>query len=181
MTPASILGFARFYYYRHGWPAAIGVVLLIFALGMQAIGVPKLQAQATDARAAHEALRKRALQAPKPQDASREQYAALLASLPSGANASSDAVKAIHRIAATHGVYLATGEYRVVREGSDKLQRYQITLPATSNYPKLRAWLTDVMNEMPTIALDEISLRREDVGTEQIDARVRFTLFLKSP
>ncbi len=180
MTLNTLLAYARFYFYRHGWPSVLGLALLVIAISVQTFAVPDLKEQTAAARAAQETLRERAQQAPSKLDAALQQQTAFLANLPGGANASSDAVKAIHRLAAKHGVHLATGEYRVVRDAGEKLQRYQITLPATANYPRLRAWLTDVMNEMPSIALDEISLRREDVGSEKIEARLRFTLFLKN-
>lgn len=182
MTLASVLAHARFHYYRHGWPAALGLVLLGLAIAVQTLAVPAVQTQTAAARATQEALRQRTQKPPEKQDSAVAQQAAFLASLPvGGTDAGSDTVKAIHRIAAAHGVRLATGEYRMVREGNDPFQRYQITLPASASYPKLRAWVAQMMNEIPNLALDELSLRREDVGTEKIEARMRFTLFMKAP
>lgn len=179
MILARVLAHARFQYYRHGWPAAFGLALLAIAVGGQTLAVPALQAQTAIARETQEHLSKRNLPSPNAQDASQAQYSALLASLPKGANTSLETVKALHHLAATHGVRLATGEYRLARESGDTLQRYQITLPASASYPKLRAWLTEVMNETPALALDEIGLRREDAGSDRIEARLRFTLFVR--
>lgn len=182
MTLANVLAHARFYTYRHGWPGVLGLVLLGIAIAVQTLVVPAVQAQTTALLAAQEALRQRVQKPPDKQDSAAAQQAAFLASLPAGGtNAGSDTVKAIHRIAAAHGVRLATGEYRMVREGSDPFQRYQITLPASASYPHLRAWVAQMMNEIPNLALDELSLRRADVGAENIEARMRFTLFMKAP
>ena len=45
---------------------------------------------------------------------------------------------------------------------------------------RLGAWLADLMNALPTIALDGLAVQRDDVGSGRIDARVRLTLFLKA-
>jgi len=179
MSLELLLAHARYQYHRHGWPAALGLALLALAIGAQTMAVPALQAQTTAARETQETLRKRSPPPRAAQDIAQTQQQALLASLPSGAQASLDTVKTLHRLAATHGVRLASGEYRLARDSGDKLQRYQITLPASASYPQLRAWLADAMNETPTLALDEISLRREDVGTDTLEARLRFTLFVR--
>ena len=182
MTLTTVLAHLRFHYYRHGWPAALGLALLGMGLAVQTLAVPALQVQTASLRATQDALRQRAQKPPAKQDNALTQQADFLASLPPGdANAGSNTVQAIHRIAVAHGVRLATGEYRMVREGNDTFQRYQITLPANASYPKLRAWLAQTMNEIPNLALDEWSLRREDVGADNIEARMRFTLFMKAP
>ena len=91
-----------------------------------------------------------------------------------------EAIDAIHRAAAANGVKLANGEYRLARDGGARLLRYQITLPARASYPQLRAWIGEVMNAVPSAALDEISFRRDDVGSDSVEARVRLTLFLRA-
>ena len=181
MNRSTVLAHLRFHYYRHGWPGLLGLVLLGVAVAVQTLTVPALQAQTAALRASQDALRQRMQKPPPKQDSINAQQADFLASVPKGnANAGSDTVQVIHRIAGAHGVRLATGEYRMVREGNDSFQRYQITLPVSASYPKLRAWLAQTMNEIPNLALDEWSLRREDVGGDQIEARMRFTLFMRA-
>ena len=181
MSLAFVLAYARFYYYQHGWPAALGLVLVGIAVVTQILFVPELKVQTNAARTSYDTLYQRTQKGPSQEDTSLALQSAFLASLPTDANANSDAIKSIHRLAALHGVRLATGDYRLVREGGEKLQRHQITLPANANYAVLRAWLTDVMNEIPSLALDEVSLRREDVGNGTLQARFRFTFFVKGP
>ena len=91
------------------------------------------------------------------------------------------AVETIHLSAAANGVKLATGDYRLVRDGSAKLQRYQMNLPAQASYASLHRWLAEVMNSVPSVSLDDISFQRDDVGSDSVEANVRLTLFLRAP
>lgn len=166
--------------HRHGWPAAAGLVMLALALALGLWGGPALRAQ-TAALAAAAAAPPAA--APSPAAAAAgdaaARVAALHASLPEAAFAL-EAVQHLHQSAATHGVVLAAGEYRLVREPGVGVQRYQITLPADAPYPALRRWLAEVLEAHPTIALDELVLARSDVAQPQVRARLRWSLYLRS-
>ena len=87
----------------------------------------------------------------------------------------------LHRSAHENHVRLATGEYHVVRQGSSGLQRYQLSFPAQADYRALRNWLAASLNAMPTLALDDISFKRDDAKAQLLDSRVRLTLYLKAP
>lgn len=180
VTPRNILAHLRFQFARHGWPAAVGLALIASAMGLQFFGVEEARTHATELRAEAAALRQRQAQQPNQEEAAIKRLAAIYASLPAS-NGALEAVEIVHRAAEANGVKLANGEYRLVREGSAQLLRYQITLPARSSYPHLRAWLADVMNAIPAAALDDISFRRDDVGSDSVEARVRLTLFLRVP
>jgi hypothetical protein len=56
---------------------------------------------------------------------------------------------------------------------------YAILLPVTADYASLRAFIVDALRELPGLALEEMSLRREDSKSLQLDARLRFVLFLR--
>lgn len=180
MTIALFLAQLRFQRHRHGWPAVAGLVLLAAAIGVQLIGVARQRSQAQELRVGLPELRQRLAQRPKQPEAESGRLDAFLNGLP-GASGALEAIDAIHRAAAIHGVTLSNGEYRLVQEGTARWLRYQITLPARAAYPQLRAWLADVMDAVPTAALDEITLRRDAVGSDAVQARVRLTLFLKAP
>lgn len=176
--PRDIVAHLRFQRYRHGWPAAAGLALIACAIGFQLFGVAETRAQAAELRAEQSALHKRLAERPERQEAVSARLAAFYTGLPTAAG-SVRAIEVIHRAAAANGVKLVHGEYRLAREGGAPLLRYQITLPARSSYPRLRAWLAEVMNAAPTAALDGISFRRDDAGSESVEARVRLTLFLR--
>jgi hypothetical protein len=180
MTTDLLLAHGRYQLHRHGWLAVIGLVLIVLALGLQLLGVDAVREQTQALRTEQAALRLRSAQKPKPDETAAKRLTEFYASLPA-ANAALDAVEVIHQSALKNGVKLATGEYRQLREGSTALMRYQVTLPARANYNNLRHWLDEVMNTLPTAALDEISFRRDDVASESVEARLRLTLFLRAP
>lgn len=181
MTAPTVFAHLRYQLHRHGWPAAAGLALIACAIGGQFFGVARARAQADQLRTEAAAVRQRLAQAPNPEEAASRRLAAFHAALPPASDALA-AIELIHRSAAAHGVKLAHGEYRLTRaEGGAKVLGYQITLPARSKYPPLRAWLADVMNNLPAVALDEISFKRDNVGSDTVDTRVRLTLFTRVP
>lgn len=174
-----MLAHLRFQFYQHGWPAAAGLVLIVSAIGWQLFGASALSAHTMALRTEQVELRKQLAQQSRPQETPRSRLDALYASLPV-ASGTLAAVKAIHQAAAANGVKLAHGEYRLAHDTGTPLLRYQITLPARASYPQLRAWLSDVMNAVPTAALDEINFQRDDVGSPSVESRMRLTLFLRA-
>ena len=59
-----------------------------------------------------------------------------------------------------------------------KLTRYQLTLPVKGSYRQIRGFIAQVLTDVPASALEEIGFRRDTVGTDRIDARLRLTLYL---
>ena len=80
--------------------------------------------------------------------------------------------------AASTGIALQQGQYRMIAAKGDKLGRYQITLPAKGTYPQLRKFIAQLLTDLPTIALDSIHLQRQKVGDPQLDAQIKLTLFM---
>lgn len=179
MTLASVWTWLCFQRHRQGLAAVLGLLLLAAALAARWLLVDPAQARGMQVLAENQALRQTlARRSAAPPDAAARSLAAL-EGLPA-ADQALQAVARMHRSAAAHGVVLAQGEYRIQRDAGARWWRYQIHLPAHAPYPPLRSWIAEVMNTVPGAALDEVSLRREDAGQADLDARVRFTLYLKA-
>lgn len=88
------------------------------------------------------------------------------------------ALQAVFLAAEAEGLALETGEYRLARERDASLLRYQIVLPVKGSYRSIRRFVARALNEAPGIALDDLSLRRENVQSSALEARVQLTLFL---
>ena len=82
-------------------------------------------------------------------------------------------------LARRHGVALRQAEFKLSEVGPDDLQRYGIQLPVTADYASLRGFVGDALRELPSLALEEMSLRREDSKSVMLDARLRFVLFVR--
>ncbi len=58
-------------------------------------------------------------------------------------------------------------------------QRYRLSFPAHVDYPHLRTWLEALLHDYPSVALDEISLRREVDGGEELDAHIGLSFLVR--
>ena len=46
-------------------------------------------------------------------------------------------------------------------------------------YPKLRAALDAVREKMPTVAIDDVQVKRDAIGSTEAEVRLRFTLYMR--
>ncbi|MBS1130185.1 MAG: hypothetical protein H6R16_1187 [Proteobacteria bacterium] len=77
------------------------------------------------------------------------------------------------------GLQLSAGEYRLLA-GKDKLfDRYVLNLPVQGSYRDLRAYLTTIRSEFPALAIEDVTLRRENIGASAIDAQLRLVIFFR--
>jgi hypothetical protein len=88
------------------------------------------------------------------------------------------ALSAIYTAADAEGLSLDTGEYRLSRDRGARLLRYQIVLPVKGSYPKIRQFVARALNEAPGIALEDLSLRRENAQSNVVEARVQLALYI---
>ncbi len=82
-------------------------------------------------------------------------------------------------LARRHGVSLRQAEFKLTGVDQDEFQRYAIRLPVTADYASLRGFVLDALGEFPSLALEEMNLRREDSKSLQLDAHVNFVLFVR--
>lgn len=78
------------------------------------------------------------------------------------------------------GLELGSGDYRL-RETGTRLQRYEVTLPLAGSYSQIRAFVKNALIEIPVLALEQVSMRRERANDGIARAEVRFTLYLAKP
>jgi len=84
----------------------------------------------------------------------------------------------LYGIGDAYKLTLSQAEYRASDERGLKLSQYQIVVPVTATYPQLKLFLAAVLNEIPVISLDSVTLQRRRIGDATIDAQLQFTLYL---
>lgn len=153
-----------------GLPGLLGLGLLLAALGVERLLILPLEAAVRDG----EARLQRLAAEPRPvaPDASQSGH------LPVG-EAAPEGVARLFTAAGHAGLNLREGSYRVVVQPGSGLRRYQITLPLSGTYPAIRAFLAESLERRPDLALDSLSLRREKIGSPEVEARLGLTLFLR--
>ena len=87
-------------------------------------------------------------------------------------------LKTVFALAEKNGLVLRQGEYRSAYDRSAKLTTYQMNLPVTGRYGAIWQFAFDALRAVPHASLDDVSLRRDAIGSETVDARLRFTLYL---
>ncbi|WP_374485576.1 GspMb/PilO family protein [Zoogloea sp.] len=163
---------------RAGWAGVLGFALLVCALSFDYSGNHALEAEVESLGQEAQALARRLHQPARPQASARQRLEAFYAGFPVGTTLP-DLLVRLHGHAQARGVALERADYRTAAEAGTPLERVTLDLPARGSYPVLRAWLDDLVAEMPELALESVSLRRERIDEPQLEARVQLAFFLR--
>lgn len=164
-----------------GWPSAIGAACLALA----AIAVQQGEALAgrqQSLRAQLAVMAKQAALPPAPVtlDADADSLAAFHAYLPAH-DSIPEQLKTLLEVAQQSGVTLAKADYKPQEDGNTAFLRYQITLPVKAEYAQLQTFIVDALQALPTLTLDSVLFKREQIEAGEIDARIQFILLVKKP
>lgn len=89
-----------------------------------------------------------------------------------------DVLAQIEHTARAHSLALEKGEYRFSREADFRLARYQLNLPVRGRYADIRGFVNDVLDAVPAVALEDLTLKREAADDPELEGNVRFLLYL---
>lgn len=165
---------------RLGVAGAVGIGLLVFAatfyLSAHRPAQTALAALRADARELQERLRMGGSLTQR-EATPAEQLATFYAFFPRPASTPQWLAR-IYAAAATHGIALEAGEYKLDRKPGERLGRYEIVLPVKGSYARIRSFVAEVLATVPAAVLEEVDLRRESAQSARLDARVRLTLYV---
>jgi hypothetical protein len=88
-------------------------------------------------------------------------------------------VKVLFDLAAKSGLVLSQGEYKAAYDKASRVSTYQIILPVKGQYQTIWQFAMQGLRDMPFASLDEVGFRRESIAEPTVEARLRFTLYLK--
>ena len=80
-------------------------------------------------------------------------------------------------LAEKEGLQIPSGDYRLMPGKDGLFDRYVLNLPVKGSYLTIRRYVAAVRQEFPDLAVDDISLRRENIGSTEVEAQLRFILF----
>jgi len=168
---------------RAGWPAALGLGLLAFALAFDHSGNGGTREQIAQVTGQQRSLRDLARRPAGTSLPAREQLARFYQRFPGG-NAVHDVLPSVllglHQSAMKQGLSALQAEYRDSAEPDTPLRRVRVHIPVRGSYKAVRAWLDDVVATMPELAIDSLELRRTEIGVEEVEAQARFTVLLRA-
>jgi hypothetical protein len=161
------------------WPGLAGLGLVLFTAGLTVVGIQSAQdhLHALNDQVASLSSRLGQRGAANAPASRRSQLSNFYAFFPLTENVP-ELLGRVYRAANQNQLLLEKGEYKLSREPDFRLARYEITLPVSGDYARVRSFVNEVLQEVPSAALDELSLKRESIDRPELQARVRFTLFL---
>jgi hypothetical protein len=164
---------------RLRWPGLAGVGLLVFTAGLTAVSIQtaRQRLQALDGEAARMSARLGNKGVDTAPISGRSQLSNFYAFFPLTENVP-ELLGRINRSAGQHQLVLEKGEYKLSHEPDFRLARYQVTFPVSGDYTQVRGFVNDVLQAVPSASLEELTLKRESIDQPELEARVRFTLFL---
>lgn len=88
------------------------------------------------------------------------------------------ALDTLFAAASVSDLVLQRGEYKLKREPKTQVLRYEIELPLHGSYLAIQQFTYQALNNLPSLALDEISFKRETSNDTLVQAKIHFTLYL---
>ena len=82
--------------------------------------------------------------------------------------------------AATAGLALERGSYTVDVVRSAQLVRAHLTFPVHGSYPRVREFIDGTLAAVAGATVDGLRLERKEIGSPEIDADIRFVVYLKN-
>ncbi len=161
---------------RAGPAAVLCGALLLAGVALWAWLLPQRAAQLEEMARPLPAPSTLAEAAPPP--TANENLAAFYAALGEKRHAEQQ-VKVLFDLAAKMGLVLDHGEYKFGYDKGAQVATYQITLPVKGPYGKIWQFTLQALAAMPFAALDDVNFRRDTIAETTVDARLRFTLYLK--
>jgi len=154
-----------------------GAALIALALLLYLVAVVPLYDQVESLRGEVVQTRERLTGQVSPQEAQGEELSSFYGFFPES-HSSPVWLGKIYGAAKETGVRLASGEYELQQVKDSRLLRYRISLPAHGSYEQVREFVAAVLQEVPAVSLDDIALRREDIHSSEVEARLRLTLYM---
>lgn len=91
----------------------------------------------------------------------------------------SEIITRLHEVARASGVTWLQADFLFSPASATQLPTYSLVFPLQGSYKNIRQFITNSLNNEPALALSEISFKREDPNAAQVNAQVRFVLYLK--
>ncbi len=85
----------------------------------------------------------------------------------------------LNTIVSDSGLRISEAEYRLVDPPQSRLRNYQITMPIRGQYIKILGAALMMLNQVPNLAIDNISFQRKSISDNQSEATLSMTLYLK--
>jgi hypothetical protein len=159
----------------------VGVIGML--LGFAVIVMPRLDAELAAEVATLNELQVRVASnqegsgaAAAPATASAFHYHAFRATLPASEQVL-PSIKAVLDSAASHRLISTRAEYVRAHDAHAQVETLQMMVPVNGRYSDVRHWIEEILSTQAYVAVNELAFKREEIGLNQIEAKVRLTIW----
>jgi hypothetical protein len=86
-------------------------------------------------------------------------------------------IRRLQTAAQAPGLQFLQGEYSTSVQPITGLTQVVVQQPVRASYVQVRRYIEDVLREEPTVSLDSISVRRDNVAQAELEVRLRWTFY----
>ncbi len=87
-------------------------------------------------------------------------------------------IRELVRVANKQGIEINSSDFRLSIDKGERLARYEMILPIKGRYPQVRAFIAEITEAVPTMAIVGMAIKRENVGSTQLEVRLEVNLYL---
>lgn len=77
------------------------------------------------------------------------------------------------------GIDLNKGQYSYSPASKGEVGRYELDFPVTAQYPAVRDFINRILTRIPAAGLHKLTIQRKVIGDPQVNADVRFVVFIR--
>lgn len=118
--------------------------------------------------------------APSPAMRDREALQAFLHGLPEAATIP-ESVRSLLDEAEKQGLATVKGDYQLQVDAAAGFARYRMALPVQGSSAQVRRFIALSLVAQPSLGIDSLQLRREQIASDRIDARINWVLYTRLP
>jgi Tfp pilus assembly protein PilO len=164
-----------------GWIGVSGITLFLLSLMVYTFSIAPGQAEITQLGQAltdeQQMALKRDSHAKDSEQSANRKIGMLTRDFPRHQEVSK-VLNRLYAAASNSNLILQRGVYKLVRDTSSPFLRYEIDLPLQGRYPEIQLFAYQALKEIPALALDDISFKRENAGSSLVQAKLHFTLYM---
>jgi len=84
----------------------------------------------------------------------------------------------IYSMAKNSKITLEHGTYKKIIDKTSPFSKYEIEFPIKGKYSEIQLFTSRILNNIPAIALNQISFKRETINDTNIQSKLFFTLYI---
>lgn len=96
-----------------------------------------------------------------------------------------DTLSQLNALATKQQLLLNSGDYKLNKiaaknnAGTKVLTQYEMVLPVEGSYNKVRAFISSILSNLPSVAIADIQIERESTLSPSVDARLVLILYVR--